>query len=398
MVLSEIERWCKIKGIDIVGSGDLTHPGWFKELKNNLESDGSGLYTLRGSDKKTKFILTTEISCIYSKKGKTRRLHIIYFVPSLETAEKINKKLDSVGNIKSDGRPILGLDVKDVAKIFWDIDPDCLVIPAHAWTPWFSIFGSFSGFDSIKECYEELSPRIFGIETGLSSDPEMNWRWSELDNITLISNSDAHSPSNLGREANVLEIDSQNLSYAGLVKILKKNDKEKFLYTIEFFPQEGKYHYDGHSRCGVVFSPRESFKNKNLCPKCRKPLTIGVSNRVCRLADRKKIDGKGRVAYRSVIPLQEIIAEVLGKQKNTKTVDNFYFDLIKKGGSEFKILLDLSAAELKKITLPQIATAVEKMKKGEVFVQPGYDGVYGKVSVFNPKEMEKLFPKQEALL
>lgn len=397
MVLPELEKWCKIKGIDILGTGDFTHPFWFKELKSYLETDGSGLYTLKNSDKKVKFILTTEISCIYSKGGKVRRLHIVYFAPNLEVVEKINQKLEKVGNLSADGRPILGLDVKEIAKIFWEVDEKCLVIPAHAWTPWFSIFGSFSGFDSVAECYEELEQQIYSIETGLSSDPPMNWRLSTLDKITLISCSDAHSPANLGREACVFEIDEDKLSYDEIFHIIKEKDKAKFLYTIEFFPEEGKYHYDGHRSCGVVFSPTETKQHKNICPKCKKSITIGVMNRVDQLADRPEGFKLDTISYKSLVPLSEIIAESISKQKNTKAVDNIYFELIEKGGNEFKILLDLSEEELKKITSPEIVLAIMKVRESKVKVEAGYDGVYGKVFVFNQGEKDKFSPKQKSL-
>ncbi|MBU1164245.1 endonuclease Q family protein [Patescibacteria group bacterium] len=398
MDLAEIERWCKIKGINIVGTSDFTHPFWFKELKNNLETDGSGLYTLKGSDKSVKFILSTEISCIYKKNDKTRRLHVVYFAPSLEVVEKVNAKLDAIGNIKSDGRPILGMDVKNLAEVFWEVDKDCMVIPAHAWTPWFSIFGSFSGFDSIKECYEEYTDKIFAIETGLSSDPPMNWRLSALDNITLISCSDAHSPANLGREACVFDIDENKLSYGEIKRILSTKDKEKFLYTIEFFPEEGKYHFDGHRSCNISLSPQETKKEKFICPKCKKKLTVGVMHRVDELADRKVNFKLNTIGYKSVVALQEIIAESIGKNKNTKGVQQIYFDMIKKGSNEFKILLDMSKEDLEKITTPEIVTAILKVRARQLHVEPGYDGEYGVVKIFSDKEKEKFRPNQKKLL
>lgn len=248
MNLESLDKWAKIKGVNILGTGDFTHPAWFSDLEKKLEPAEAGLFKLRKSASGVRFILTSEISCIYTKKGKVRKTHIIFFAPSINVVEKVNAYLGSIGNIKSDGRPILGLDAKELAKIFFNISKDCLVVPAHIWTPWFSIFGSKSGFNSIHECFEEYSKYIYAGETGLSSDPAMNWRWSELDKIALISNSDSHSPQKIGREANVFNTE---LSYAGIAQALKTKDNKKFLHTIEFFPEEGKYHFDGHRNCEI---------------------------------------------------------------------------------------------------------------------------------------------------
>ncbi|MFC1630007.1 endonuclease Q family protein [Patescibacteria group bacterium] len=394
MDLESLDKWAKIKGIKVLGTADFTHPEWFKNLKEKLEPAESGLFKLKKIDSGTRFILTTEISCIYSKNQRVRRIHILIFAPSFEVVEKINTQLGWVGNIKSDGRPILGLDAKELAKIVFSASKDCMVIPCHAWTPWFSIFGSKSGFDSIEECFEEYTKHIFAIETGLSSDPPMNWRLSALDNITLLSNSDSHSPSKIGREANVFDID---LSYPAIVKAIKEKDPSKLLYTIEFFPEEGKYHYDGHRSCDVNISPKESKKYNNVCPKCGKPLTIGVLNRVEELADRE-IDSKPKnaIPFKSLIPLNEIIAEAVGTLPGSKKVREEYEKTISKFGNEFQILLNASAEELKESLLPEIAQGILQVREGKVNIVPGYDGVYGKIKIFSKGE-EKSPEKQKTL-
>ncbi len=391
-----IERWCRLKGIDIVGSADFTHPYWFKELLDSLVEEKPGLFKIKGSDGKVLFLLTTELSCIYSQGGKVRRLHICLLAPGFSAVEKIIKALEKRGvNLAADGRPIMGLSALEILKIALDIDEKILVIPAHAWTPWFSVFGSHSGFDSMEECFGEFSKYIYSIETGLSSDPPMNWRLSALDKITLISNSDAHSPANLGREANVFEIDPAKLSYNEIYRIIKEKDKSRFLYTIEFFPEEGKYHLDGHRQCGVVFSPVETKKNKGICPVCKKPLTIGVYNRVAQLADRPEGFKLDSIPYKSLVPLQEIIADILGVGKGSKKVISVYTDLVNKGGSEFRILLDLNEDELSKIAQPEIVLGIKNVRSGKVEVSPGYDGEFGVVKTLLAKD--KKTPNQKSL-
>ena len=398
MNLESLDKWAKIKGLKVLGTGDFTHPEWSKSLKEKLEPAEPGLYKLKLEDE-TRFILTSEISCIYTKNNKVRKIHVLIFAPSLEMVEKINAHLGFIGNIKSDGRPILGLDAKELAKIVLGISPDCFIVPAHAWTPWFSIFGSKSGFDSIEECFEEYSKYIYAIETGLSSDPPMNWRLSALDKITLISNSDAHSPRKLGREANVFDTD---LSYDAITGAIKDKDPRRFLYTIEFFPEEGKYHYDGHRTCEIALTPPESRKYNNICPTCGKPLTIGVMNRVEKLADRpafaKASAGKpeGAIPFRSLVPLEEIIAESLGVTVASKRVGVEYNNLIKKLGSEFNILLEASKQDLVGATLPEIAEGITRVREGRVSITPGYDGVYGKVSIFSKGERKNI-KKQKTL-
>ena len=394
--IPKINEWAKIKGIDIVGTGDFTHPAWFKHLKENLVPAFPGLFKFKGVADPVLFMLTTELSCIYSQGGKVRRIHICIFVPDFQTVDKINEALTKRGvNLKSAGRPIMGLHADELTKIVMEANPKALVIPAHAWTPWFSVFGSYSGFDSLAECFGDQTKYIYSIETGLSSDPPMNWRLSALDKITLISNSDAHSPANLGREANVFEIDDKKLSYQEIYRIIKEKDKNKFLYTIEFFPQEGKYHFDGHRDCQVQLKPAQTKKNKGLCPVCKKPLTIGVLNRVEELANRPEGFKPDTIGYKSLVPLAEIIADVLGQGKATKKVDAIYQDLIVKGGSEFKILLDLSLVELEKIAPPEIVLGIKNVREGKVEISAGYDGVYGVVKIFKEGEIKK--PTQKSL-
>lgn len=400
MVLEVLDKWGKMKGIDILGTGDFTHPLWLREIKEKLEPLGNGLFKLKDEfildkerNKQLFFILSTEISCIYSKNGKVRRIHILFYLPTIEAVEKVNSALAKIGNLQSDGRPILGLDAQELVKIVLEMSKDALIIPAHIWTPWFSLFGSNSGFDSVEECFGETTKYIYAMETGLSSDPPMNWRLSTLDRFVLVSNSDAHSPENLGREANVFNTD--NLSFEELKKILKEKDKKKFLYTIEFFPQEGKYHYDGHRKCGLSFSPEETKKLKGICPKCHRPLTKGVLFRVDSLADREEgFVPSSAIPFKHLIPLKEIIAEIIGQGKKTKKVEYLYQEIIRKGESEFKILLDLPFDELKKITLPEIAQGIIDMRKEKVKVVPGYDGLYGKILLkkeTEKKEQNKLF-------
>jgi len=349
MNLENLDRWAKIKGIKVLGTGDFTHPKWFESIKKELEPAEPGLFKLRDSDSGTRFILTSEISCIYSKAGKVRKIHIVIFAPTIEAVEKINNELNQIGNLKADGRPILGLDAKELARIVLNADENCLVVPAHAWTPWFSVFGSKSGFDSLEECFGEYTKYIYAIETGLSSDPAMNWRLSQLDKITLISNSDAHSLAKLGREANVFDVE---LSYTAIADAIKTKDKNKFLYTIEFFPEEGKYHYDGHRMCNISLTPKQSKKYSNICPKCSKPLVIGVLNRVEALADRPVgFLPKNAIPFKNLIPLNEVIAESIGVSVSSKRVLEYYNNLIKNLGNELKILLESTEKEIEKNSL-----------------------------------------------
>ena len=385
MNLENFAEWGKIKGIDVLGTADFTYPAWFAELKEKLEYQKNGLYKLKGSESPLHFLLSTEISCIYTKNGKGRRIHLVVLAPDLAAVEKINTQLSWIGNLKSDGRPILGLDAKELTKIVLSASPACLVIPAHAWTPWFSLFGSESGFDTLTECFDELSDKIYAIETGLSSDPNMNWRLSQLDKKKIVSNSDAHSLPNLGREATVFEL--ENLSYGNIIKAIQENNpKNKIAYTIEFFPEEGKYHWDGHRNCQVRFSPSETIKANFICPKCGRRLTVGVANRVEKLADRPEgFLPADRPPFKSLVPLEQIIGEALGTGVKTKAVRQEYESLIKQGKNEFNILINLPLAEIQKMTRSEIAEGIQKVREKKLTILPGYDGVYGTVKVFDER-------------
>lgn len=384
MDFSNLDRWAKIKGLKVLGTGDFTHPLWFKEIKNKLSPAEPGLFWLKNSKGRsldhTRFILTSEISCIYSRGGRIRKIHVIIFAPSIKVVEKINKSLGKIGNLKSDGRPILKLDVRELMKVVLNIDKNCLIVPAHIWTPWFSLFGSKSGFDSLKECFGEYTKNIYAVETGLCSNPSMNWRLSQLDKVALISNSDAHSLSKIGREANVFNAE---LSYAGIADALKSKDNKKFLCTVEFFPEEGKYHYDGHSKCRLSFKPQESKKYNNICPKCGKPLVIGVLNRAEELANRPEgFVPKNVVPFKSIVSLEKVIAESIGASIFSKEVEKHYNNLIKHIGSELEVLLEATEKEIKDKSLPKIAEGIIKMRQGKVLVEPGYDGIYGRIKIF----------------
>ncbi len=396
MEVETLARWAKKKGITLLGTGDFTHPTYFAELRSKLEPLGNGLLRLKKGDQGIQYILTTEVSNIYTQDGKVRRIHTLIFAPSFEVVEAIRSKLGNLGKLSSDGRPIFSFTAKELAKMVLDISTDCLIIPAHAWTPWFSIFGANSGFDSIEECFGEMSPHIHAIETGLSSDPEMNWRLSALDPITLISNSDAHSPNRLGREANAFDCE---LDYREIAETIRKKDRKKFLFTIEFFPEEGKYHYDGHRQCGVIFSASQTKANQYLCPKCHKKLTVGVMHRVEELADRPEgFIPKNAIPSIHLIPLEELIAEAMGYRVGTKAVEGEYERLLERGGSEFQILLDATPDELASFVPAKILEAIVRMRQGKVSIIPGHDGVYGKITLFpekregeESKEQLKLF-------
>jgi uncharacterized protein (TIGR00375 family) len=397
MTPETIWRWAQLKGITVVGTGDFTHPAWLAELKEKLKPVGSGLFSLRkdlGGDvfpsciSRAYFLLSSEISCIFSRKGKARKTHMLIFVPDFGSAERLRQALAKIGNLGSDGRPILGLDAKELLRITIDRVPDAIVVPAHAWTPHFSVFGAASGFDSLEECFEELTPHIRAVETGLSSDPAMNWRLSALDDITLISNSDAHSPAKMGREACILDTD---VSYDAIKRAVETRDG--FLGTIEFFPEEGKYHHDGHRACGVNLSPAESLKHKTLCPVCGKRLTLGVLHRVEALADRKPgFRPPNCLPYHSLIPLQEVVAETMKAGVNTKKVTAAYFELLKRFGNEFRILLDVPAEDIGSAGFPGLSRAIARMRSGDVSIVPGYDGEYGKVSISDRERNESHSP------
>lgn len=398
LTLPEIYRWCQLKGITVIGTADFTHPVWIEEIKEQLEEAEEGLYKLKdvyaqkideevpaSCKGKVRFLLSTEISLIYKKGDKVRKVHNVVLAPNIETVEKLNKKLTNIGNLKADGRPILGLDSHDLLEIVLEASDECMLIPSHIWTPWFSMFGDKSGFESIEECFGDLSSHIHAIETGLSSDPEMNWRVTNLDKVTITSNSDAHSPEKIAREANIFNCD---LNYGDIVDSIVQND-ERFEGTIEFYPQEGKYHHDGHRVCGINWSPRESLKNGEVCPRCNKRLTVGVLNRVFKLAERKMGEKpKKTKLYFYVIPLKEILSEVLGKGVNTKTVEGEYFKVLCKFGNELSIALDVPIQKLNTHS-PIIAEAISRVRGNRMQITPGYDGVFGEISIFKKGEKEK---------
>jgi uncharacterized protein (TIGR00375 family) len=396
MSFENIHRWAHVKGITVVGTGDFTHPKWFQEMKDKLEEYNSNLYKLKdiftcknipqSCSSEVYFMLTAEISCIYKKNERLRKIHSLVFVPDFTAAARLNAVLSKIGNISSDGRPILGLDVKELFKIVLDTSDASMLIPAHAWTPHFSVFGASSGFDSLDECFEELTPNIYAIETGLSSDPLMNWRLSSLDAITLISNSDAHSPAKLGREANIFDCE---LSYNALTEAIKT--REGFTGTIEFFPEEGKYHYDGHRACGISLSPKDTIKHNYRCPVCGKKITVGVMHRVEMLADREHgFRPLHAPSFHSLIPLQEIISEALKVGVQSKAVERMYFHLIHRLGSEFTILMDLPLDEIERAGTPLIREALSRMRSGNVHIAPGYDGEYGKIRIFEEVERKEI--------
>ena len=397
MVVEALAHWARDKGITLLGTGDFTHPAYLAELKAQLAPEGNGLFVLKNpsepGDAKVHFILTAEVSNIFTQGEKSRRIHTLLFAPSFEMVEKINADLAKRGNLYADGRPTFGFPVKDLVKIIRGISPDILIVPAHAWTPWFSLFGANSGFDSIEECFAEEAGYIQVIETGLSSDPQMNWRLSALDKITLISNSDAHSPSKIGREANVFNC---TLDYYEIIDALRKKDKNKLLYTIEFFPQEGKYHYDGHRNCGVLFSPAETKSHNFICPVCGRPLTVGVMHRVESLADRPEgFTPQDAIPAKHLIPLTEIIAAALSQGVNTKAVEGEYQRLISRLGSELDILLNVPEEEVTRLASSRLARGIKRMREGRLQIVPGYDGVFGKINIFVEEEKEE--PRQKEL-
>lgn len=389
--LAPIAETCQVRGIDIVTTGDFTHPRWFESIKQELEEETPGIYKVRGlSGVRTRFLIGTEVASIKKHKDKTRRVHHLLFAPNIEVAEKFNTYLTNRNfNLKADGRPILGLTSKEILQIMLEIDERMIMIPAHAWTPWFGIFGSKGGYDDLEEAYEELTPHIRAIETGLSSDPLMNRRVSKLDSITLISNSDAHSPQKLGREANIFQFENeQEITYSEIIRIIQTGDKKKFPATLEFYPEEGKYHYDGHATCQFSCHPKDTKKYGGVCPKCKKPLVIGVMNRVDELADRDEetVLKEKRVNYKNLVPLVEIIADTLNVGVGSKSVQKEYNNLIEHFGNEFSILLHIPVEEIQKLTTFPLGDAIDRVRKGNIFIQPGYDGIFGVVKVFRNDE------------
>jgi uncharacterized protein (TIGR00375 family) len=388
-----LEHWARLKGIDIVGTGDFVHPRYLEQLRHELVEAEPGLYRLKhGAAGPVRFLLSVEVSLIYKHAGKTRKIHHLIFAPDLASAGRLSEVLGRRFNITSDGRPIFGLSSADLLDLVFSVDPRCAIIPAHAWTPWFSVFGSKSGYDSLAECFGEAgAKRIFAIETGLSSDRPMNRRVSALDSLALISNSDAHSPAKLGREASVLDTER---SYDGVLDAFRRNTPDVFPFTIEFFPEEGKYHYDGHRDCRVCLHPRESRDLKDKCPVCGKPLTLGVMHRVEDLADRPwDFKNEDSARQRSLVPLEELIADAFDCGVGTQKVREAYLKLVAEFGTEFAILLDLPIEDLARKAPPRVAEAVARMRSGEVRLDPGYDGEFGVVRIFKERKERKFETK-----
>lgn len=378
MDIEHCVQWAKNKGISLLGSGDITHPLWFAELREKLKpSEKNGIYSYDGVD----FILTGEVNNIFPKDKSVRKIHNVIFFSSFENAEKFNRTIEKFTELLIDGRPILQVDARTLVKLVRDADPEGFVVPAHIWTPHFSLFGANSGFDTIEDCFEEETDNIFALETGLSSDPPMNWLLSKLDRFALVSNSDAHSPQKIGREANVF---SQPFDFLELKKILKTKDKNRFLFTIEYFPEEGKYHYDGHRTCKVRLSPAETIKHKYLCPVCGKKVTIGVMHRVTILADRKSPEeASNKIPFKRLVPLDQIIGSIYKKETESNFTQQLYAQATSRLGPELKILLEVPEKELFSTLPEELATGIKLVREEKLIVIPGYDGEFGTVKI-NP--------------
>ncbi len=423
LTVATLAATAETKGITVLGTGDFLHPAWRAELRRDLQEAEQGLFSFQPATSNpqppvVRFVLTTEVSCIYSKGGKVRRVHHLIFVPSFSAAEQLRAALTKRGaKLASDGRPIIGLDSQDLLKIVLSLGPDSMLVPAHAWTPWFAVFGSKSGFDTLEECFGELAGHVSAIETGLSSDPPMNWRLSALDSVALLSNSDAHSLPNLGREANILEV--EKLSYPNIIAAIRNSSPKKLannqqqkvdpeakllgsslasalsignriVSTIEFYPEEGMYHFDGHRACNIRLEPRETKKNNGACPKCRLPLTIGVLNRVDQLADRPEgFCPPGAPDFISLVELDKIIAESLGiSSRASKRVQEEYQRIARSLGSELDILMSTPLEEIARASIPEIAEGIRRVRQRKLTVEPGFDGQYGVVRIF-PKPQGK---------
>lgn len=409
-----LAQWAAKKGIDLLATGDWTHPLWLKELEGQLEEAEEGIYKIKNQQPETKevrFILSTEISSIYSQADKLRRIHNLVIIPSFTTAHKINEELKRRGcNLMSDGRPIIGLSSIQLAEIVWSIDKNCLIIPAHIWTPWFSMFGSKSGFDSVEECWGKYADKIYAIETGLSSDPVMNWRIKELDRRSIISFSDAHSPAKLGRELTIFKLknklkSNKKFSFFDLLSALRqdKDSDWQIAYTVEFHPEEGKYHYTGHRNCGVRHSPKDTKKKGSTCSVCGRPLTLGVMHRVEELAGDPVIkpikkenevglvgyyhpQDKDRPPYVMLVPLMEILAESFSIGVTSQKVKNEYDNLIGNLASELELLTQTKTEKIASFGGEKIAQAIKKVRKGDIVVDPGFDGVFGKVKIWKEEK------------
>jgi uncharacterized protein (TIGR00375 family) len=394
LTLENLCAWAGLKGIDLLASADFTHPAWFRELQEKLTPDGGGLYQMAGGPAGISFILGTEVSCVYQQDGRLRRVHLLLFAPSLEVVDRLNRRLSRHGNLNEDGRPTLGLSARDLTALALDTHPECIVVPAHAWTPWYGVYGSKSGFDRLDQCFGDMMPAVTAIETGLSSDPAMNWPVAELADKTILSFSDAHSLPKLGREVTVF---GGEPSYPGFARALSGN---RVAYTVEFYPEEGKYHYDGHRKCGVVRSPQETLREGLNCPVCRRPLTLGVLHRTGLLGDGDARfatgeDGfvrspQGRPPFIRLIPLQEIISDVIGVGVNSKRVQEVYLKLVRELAGELRVLMECPPEELEAAAGEELAQAIVLARRGQVQIEPGYDGVFGRISLPKPARDESL--------
>ncbi len=389
--IRNLEKYARLKGLNLLGTGDFTHPLWLKELKSELREDGTGILKTKTD---FNFVLQTEISLMYTQDGKGRKIHNVILAKNLDVVEQITEYLKKHGRVDYDGRPIFGIKCPEFVENLKQIDKDIEIIPAHVWTPWFGLFGSNSGFDTVEECFKDQSKHIHALETGLSSDPAMNWRLSSLDKYTLISNSDLHSfwPWRIGRECNIFDL--KELNYDLLLNAIRT--KQGLVETIEVDPSYGKYHFDGHRNCNVCMSPNESLKNKDICPVCKRKLTIGVLHRVEELADRPAgFRPKDAVPFRSLIPLSEILSKLLDSGIATQKTWKAYYDLVNESRSEMDVLLDSSFDELKKTTNEKIAEAIINIRNGKIKIQPGFDGEYG-YPIFSDKDVkeEVVEPKQ----
>lgn len=402
MVLPTMVQFAKQKGLRLLTTGDWTHPLWLREIKQNLVETEQGIYSLKVDDRRLtiderdpKFILSVEVSSIYSQGGKTRRIHSLLFAPNIETAEKFNKELAKRGvNLSSDGRPIVGIKPPEMLEMLMEIDDRSFLIPCHAWTPWFSLYGSMSGFDSIEECFGDYSKYIYGIETGLSSDPAMNWRIPELEKRSILSFSDSHSPIKMGRESTVFEL--EKLTFDNIKNAIMRKGKDKISYTIEFYPEEGKYHYTGHRNCKVVYSPQDTKEKGTRCPVCGRSLTVGVMERVEDLASGpeklKEQKGKSGIKwitdpshkhppFAKLVPLNEIIAETIGSPATSVKVKALFDQITEKFRSEFEVLLKTSVNDISKVFGEELAESILKVRNGNIFISPGYDGEFGIVKI-----------------
>ena len=391
LTIPNLAKWANLKGIDLLGSGDCLHPNWLEELKKNLQPLPSGFYEHAG----IKFVITTEVACIYNEYGKTRKIHLLIFLPSINSAEKLANELKNRGvNIGYEGRPTIKLSVKHLCEIVFKITPKAIIIPAHIWTPWFGLFGSKSGYDFFAECFGEFSEKIYAVETGISSEPAMNWRVADLDKKTIVSFSDLHSLPRMGREVTCFD---GEFSYDGLLDALKT---EKVLSTIEFYPEEGKYHFSGHRKCNIVYTPKELFEFGDICPVCKQPLTEGVMPRLENLSTRTEADLKlkkehgiiksdlfpHRPGFRMLIQLEEIIAESLEKQVKTKAVQDKYEHMVTAIDGELKILTQTPIDILSMVAGDRIAQGIKKVREGDIYIEPGYDNTYGKVTIWHGEE------------